>query len=384
MLAHDTKFCKSIYTGGQTPSLFSLAASAIGGDWCGHVRKPRKFLLGEAGQANVYHVVTRTAGQEILFGDGEKELFRKILFTQLKFSGLRCLAWCFMGNHFHLLLKVPDKEASLRGWTEADYLGRLAVLRNEYSTRAQLNQAQMFAENGNANGLEEIVGRVRKRLFDLSMFMKELKLKMTAAYNSRRERTGTLWEGRFKSTLVEGNEALRTVAAYIDLNPVRAGLAESPENYRWCSYAAAIAGWRGARSGLALAVAGRMGVPWRKVAAEYRMLLFGRGLRRSGEMNPDGSEGSKGGFTAEQIDAVWRAGGRIPIDVALRCRVRYFTDGAVIGTRDGVDRFFEQRREHFGSRRQSGARRMRGAEWGDLRVLRDLRVEPISVSNSSG
>jgi putative transposase len=353
-------------------------------DWWFHVRKPRKFLLGEAGQANIYHVVTRTAGQEILFGDGEKELFRKILFTQLKFSGLRCLAWCFMGNHFHLLLKVPDKDAALQGWTEEDFLGRLGVLENEYSTRMQLNQARMFADNGHADGVAEIVERVRNRLFDLSMFMKELKLKMTAAYNSRRERKGTLWEGRFKSTLVEGNEALRTVAAYIDLNPVRAGLATNPENYRWCSYAAAVAGWRGARSGLALAVAGRMGVPWRKVAAEYRMLLFGRGLRRSGGLTPDGSEGARGGFSAEQIDEVWRAGGRIPIDVALRCRVRYFTDGAVIGTKDSVDRFFERQREHFGARRQSGARKMRGAEWGDLRVLRDLRIDPICVSESSG
>ena len=61
------------------------------------MRKPRSFLLGEAGRTNIYHVVTRTAAREILFGDAERETFRKILFKQLKFSGLRCLAWCFMG-----------------------------------------------------------------------------------------------------------------------------------------------------------------------------------------------------------------------------------------------------------------------------------------------
>ena len=48
------------------------------------------------------HVVSRTAGQEILFGDAEKETFSRILFKQLKFSGLRALAWCFMGNHLSL------------------------------------------------------------------------------------------------------------------------------------------------------------------------------------------------------------------------------------------------------------------------------------------
>jgi len=65
------------------------------------MRKERRFLLGEAdGRSRYVHVVSRTAGREILFGDVEKEVFRKILFKQLKFSGLRALAWCLMGNHF--------------------------------------------------------------------------------------------------------------------------------------------------------------------------------------------------------------------------------------------------------------------------------------------
>ncbi|MFK5921191.1 MAG: transposase, partial [Verrucomicrobiota bacterium] len=74
------------------------------------MRKTREFLLGEVGQTNYYHVVSRTAGKYKLFGDDEKEAFRYILMRQLKFSGLRALAWCFMDNHFHLLLEVPDKE----------------------------------------------------------------------------------------------------------------------------------------------------------------------------------------------------------------------------------------------------------------------------------
>ena len=53
---------------------------------------------------------------------------------------------------------------------------------------------------------------------DLSVFMKELKQRMTIAYNHSSGRSGTLWEGRFKCTLVHYGEALRTVAAYIDLN----------------------------------------------------------------------------------------------------------------------------------------------------------------------
>ena len=67
------------------------------------------------GAARFVHVVSRTAGQEILFGDADKEVFRKMLFKQLKFSGLRALAWCFMGNHFHLLLECRTRRRRWRG-----------------------------------------------------------------------------------------------------------------------------------------------------------------------------------------------------------------------------------------------------------------------------
>lgn len=343
------------------------------------MRKPRGFFLGEAGRANVYHVVTRTVAREILFEDEERETFRKILLKQLKFSGLRCLSWCLMGNHIHLLVEVPDKEVALAGWTEADLLNRLETLKGEYSTRLLLNQARMFRDNGHTEGVKEVAERIRARLFDLSIFMKELKMKLTAAFNAMHERRGTLWEGRFKSALVEGGEALRAVAAYIDLNPVRAGLVKNPEDYRWCSYAAAVAGFKGARSGLARAVTGKAGSPWRVVAREYRKLLFGHGQQRVGGSTVDGRQKRKAGFSPERIEQVWQEGGRLPLAAALRCKVRYFTDGGVLGSKTFVDAFFERQREYFGPRRDSGARPLRGAQWGAIRSLRDLRVDPVSL-----
>jgi hypothetical protein len=69
------------------------------------------------------------------------------------------------------------------------------------------------------------------------------------------ERSGTLWEQRYKSVIVESGIAARTMAAYIDLNPVRAGMVEDPADYRWSSYGEAIGGGnkgngRKAREGL--------------------------------------------------------------------------------------------------------------------------------------
>ena len=192
-------------------------------------------------------------------------------------------------------------------------------------------------------------------------------------------RSGALWEGPFRSVLVEPGEALRTVAGYIDLNPIRAGIAEKPEAYRWCSYAAALGGMRLARKGLTtvLYFAGRKNLTWAKAAACYREYLFGVGA----EVKSDGVSKPKGGFSQEEIRAVLAVGGRLTVAQALRCRVRYFTAGAVLGSQAFVDEFFERQRASFGKRRKSGGRRMKGAVWGGLRALRDLRMAAVSVSD---
>ena len=282
-----------------------------------------------------------------------------------------------MGNHFHLLLEVPDRELALAQLTDDDVLARLAVFAGETSTKFLLGELEMCRRNGNVVGVGRIAERVRARLFDLSAFMKELKLRMTLAYNFSSGRSGALWDGRFKSLLVAGGEALRAVAAYIDLNPVRAGLVKRPEDYRWSSYAAAVGGMRLARAGLLTAISFERKMTWAVAAERYRKLLFGVGQEVKGGKTPGGYVKSQGGFTQREIEAVWAAGGRLSLAAALRCRVRYFTDGVVLGSQTFVDEFFECQRDSFGERRRGGARRMKGADWGGLRVLRDLRVNSL-------
>jgi hypothetical protein len=174
------------------------------------------------------------------------------------------------------------------------------------------------------------------------------------------------------------------MAAYIDLNPVRAGLAESPEDYRWCSYAAAVGGMRLARSGLVEVATAARGLSkklsWAKTQGSYRQLLFGIGREVHGGATPDGYQKSKGGFTQREIEAVIAAGGQLSLAAALRCRVRYFIDGAVLGSQEFIDGFFEAQRGQFGANRKSGARKMKGAQWGALRVLRDLKADYIQPS----
>ncbi len=93
--------------------------------------------------------------------------------------------------------------------------------------------------------------RMRARMYDLSQFCKTFKETYTQDYNKRHENTGTIWEGRFKSILLEGSyRAMMTVAGYIHLNPVRAAMADAPEDARNAGYGAACHGDFAAQDGL--------------------------------------------------------------------------------------------------------------------------------------
>ena len=70
-------------------------------------------LTGEFGNCSHFHVMSRVAGGAMLFGDEEKEAFRLLMWRMAKFSGVEILTYCVMGNHFHLLIRIPKREAFL-------------------------------------------------------------------------------------------------------------------------------------------------------------------------------------------------------------------------------------------------------------------------------
>ena len=76
--------------------------------------------------------------------------------------------------------------------------------------------------------------------------MQSLGRRYVGRFNSLRERTGTLWEGRYKATLVDNEAYLFRCHRYVELNPVRAGVVTSPAEYRWSSYRANALGARDA------------------------------------------------------------------------------------------------------------------------------------------
>ena len=313
------------------------------------------------------------------------------------FSGCRVLAYCVMSNHFHLLLEVPQMADG--GLSDEELLQRLGGLYSEVvvaGVAAELAEARKISRGEN-NAVAEarvaaIHARYTYRMHNLSEFMKGLLIRFTRWFNRMHSRSGTLWEERFKSVIVESGVAARTIAAYIDLNPVRAGMVKDPADYRWSSYGEAVGGGKKgngkkAREGLVRAYFCDQGVgfeaeKWREVSPLYRRLM-GLALGRKPGLAEVAGEGNRAGQatlnTAEILES--KDNGTVLKDLGLakmlHCRVRYFTDGAVIGSKEFVNEAFARARERFSSKRKDGARAMRGSgsvAKGLLWTARNLRV----------
>jgi len=314
-----------------------------------------------AGRGAVYHCISRVVGGQMLLGALEKEKLREMLWQQAEFSGVGIVTYCLMSNHLHLLVRVPAEVVA----TDAELVARAVKFYGKKSLYVQTLQ-KAFAKQGALP--EDLREGLRERMGDVSVFMKELKQRFSKWFNKERNRFGTLWAERFKSVLVEDQPGVvQAVAAYVDLNPVRAGLVKDPKDYRWCGYAEAVAGKAEARQGLA---SFHRSADWTQVSREYREVL----LVTSGTAGRSG----KVVLDPEAIRRELKREGVLTVGQLLRLRVRYFTDGLVLGSRNYVNGIFTEYRDRFGPRRKSGARRLRGLEaLGDLATMRDLRVDVV-------
>lgn len=287
----------------------------------------RTRRLKITGGAAYYHVISRTVLGLRLLEDTDKEVMRKMMRKVALFCGIEVLTYCIMGNHFHILIKVPESKEL----TDSELVARFAQLYPEPTKYQTLSpHILMLKLQGGGEEADELRQKYLARMGDLSQFMKLLKQRFAIWYHKTHGTYGTLWADRFKSVLVEGKvNALAVVSAYIDLNPVRAGLVSDPKDYRFCGYAEAVSGSQESLAGLA-AVMGPSGKPM----CAYRMLLFGAGSApRDGESPRITRE--------EALKVIEGQKGELSAAVLLRCRMRYFTDGVVIGSKQFVREGFQ-------------------------------------------
>jgi len=400
------------------------------------VMRKARFISPTAEEAPaIYHIHSRCVdrvfklagvevtpdGQKVLASDDggqARSVFVRILRDYAEFLGCKVNAFCVMSNHFHILLEVPaKKKGEAVAISDSEFLSKIERMYAVEYYRDVRQMLERFRDAGSEDSAEKLKAKYTRRMYDLSEFMKGVKQRFTQWYNREHKRSGTLWEGRFKSVLVEGGFAARMVSAYIDLNPVRAGMVSRPEDYRWSSYGVAMslgmgeknAGMRDwARAGLC-----RVMELHRKSGSEqgvlpddfavmwgggdtgkvkeslvdkvkfseafeingsewYRMMLYADGVEVFSSRPESGIEKIqiRKGFKREDVKKVLARGGTLSLGEALRCRLRYLTDGLVLGSRSFVDSVFGLARAYFSEKRKSGARTIREIEWEKTKELR--------------
>ena len=351
------------------------------------------------GNTAVYHVMSHSVSGTPYFDERAKEVLRKMIWQVADFSGVEVLTYCVMSNHFHVLLRVPPAGPAIDSSEAADSVGsgsRCAGSANEisdaellrryrvlypkptqYQTAAIAVMEQQLAEDGDEAAA--IRRRLLVRMGDVSAYMKTLKQRFSVWYNRSHQRVGTLWAERFKSVLVQGSgNPLQTMAAYIDLNPVRAGLVRDPKDYRFCGYAEAVSGRAGARQGLRqIWGAYADGSSRDRLSPDdalrmHRELIFGHRAAEPGLPEQE---------RKHALQVLKKGGATLPKATILRCRVRYFTDGAIFGTRDYVQELIEHWQMDRGRKYLPKVNVLGGADWAgakvphgeDLACLRGLR-----------
>jgi len=274
----------------------------------------------------VYHVMSRTALKGYVLGSLEKEYLLEWIkkLSQVYFSEV--LGFCLMGNHFHLLVRMHRPEQ----YSDEEVRQRFKLY---YGPKAQ----EEFLT------LEEI-SQLRQKWSSLSEYVKEIKQGFSRYYNRRHDRKGFFWSERFKSVIVDKGETLINCLAYLDLNPIRAGLVSKPEEYRWSSIGYHV-----------------------QTANKHDFLSLDFGLAEFGFKDPVErlryyrkflyEKGKVKGLEKEREKGFEISG----VDRFLH-RTRYFTDSGIIGSQAFVERVYLEFKAYFSSKHEKKPKVIQGLE----------------------
>ena len=202
--------------------------------------KPRYAQIS-AGEIPYIHVVSRVVRRSFLCGEdsytGKNYEHRRQWIEDeiLRLAGVFSLdvsAYCVMSNHYHIVLHINLRDAA--GWSDDEVIDRWHQLFNG-SMQSQRYIAGEEQEKAHLQLLKKKVEEWRRRLMDISWFMRILNEKIARKANKEDGCTGRFWEGRFKSQALLDEKALMACMVYVDLNPIRAKMAATPEKSKHTS-----------------------------------------------------------------------------------------------------------------------------------------------------
>jgi len=295
---------------------------------------PRTQRLKINDETTVYHVMSRTALDGFPLGDIEKDFMLDLIRKYSELYLVEILGFCLMGNHFHLLVKmIPDYNFSNEG------------IKNRYVKFYGDNRAFSYGQ----------IPSMREKLSNLSEFVREIKVGFARYYNRRHNRRGYFWGDRFKSVIVEKGETLINCLAYIDLNPLRAGLVDRPEEYRWNSLGYHMQ--TGNKDNFLSLDFGlqKFGV----LDAKQRLRGYRRYVYEAGAI--DRSEiGQRKVIEEAAVEKERKKAFKISKVDRFRYRTRYFTDSGIIGTKEFVSINYKRFKHLFYSKNEKKPKPVKG------------------------
>lgn len=325
----------------------------------GVMRKPR--IKPEPGEDGLYSTVDRIVGGQYLLGPVEKEVYLRLMWKVAEFLSVEVWDYCVMDTHAHKLVFCPG----VVELSNEELLERIKAYKGERHAEVRAFERAMSIGGDHLEALRE---GYMDRMGDISEFEKSHTQMFSRWYNALHQRQGTLWMGRFTSVLLENVKTVREgVALYFDLNPVRAEMVSDPKDYRFCAYGAALGGDLRCRKGLMKVMDCE---DWESAAAAYRLQLMERGHQPRA--------GKRGRISRELLLKTVEEKGQLPFATLCRLRIRYFTEGHVLGTEAFVKKAFDRHRSHYGKKREVAGFPLKGFGGSPLRVMRQMRHNPIA------
>lgn len=188
-----------------------------------------------------YHCISRCVRRAFLCGDDKltgksfehrRGWIEDKLLSLSQVFAIDVCAYAVMSNHSHLVLFID--ELSAESWSTEEVLQRWhKIFKGTFLTQ-QYCRGELIAEYLLLT-LKNTVACYRSRLMDISWFMRVLNERIARKANQEDNCTGRFWEGRFKSQALLDESAILACMAYVDLNPVRAGMADTPERSLYTS-----------------------------------------------------------------------------------------------------------------------------------------------------
>ena len=183
-----------------------------------------------------YHCVSRCVRKAYLCGfdvvtkqnyEHRRAWVEEELLKQAKVFAIDVAAYAIMSNHYHVVLHINKKQAD--NWSFYEVIEHWHALYKGNSLSQRYLTAPDFSE-AERDKLSECVEEWRNRLMDLGWFIGRLNELIARHANFEDKCTGRFWEGRFKSQALLDEKALAACMAYVDLNPIRAKMAKTPES----------------------------------------------------------------------------------------------------------------------------------------------------------